>query len=85
MRETIKYLWEEANKKINKEVSDDIWNVSIGTSGDVYLWSNKNNVTCYIYISKKGGYRRPTFSLVTEEYPYGTMEIGYREALQFAR
>lgn len=85
MKETIRYLWQEAHKKRNGEVCDVIWNVSTGTSGDVYLWANKNNVTCYIYISKKGGYRKPTFSVVTEEYPYGTMEIGYREALQLAQ
>ena len=82
MRETIKYLWKEANKKKNGEETKITWYVSEGTSGMKYFWSKKNNVTCYIYISKNGKYSRPTFSLITKKYPYGSCEVGYREALQ---
>ena len=85
MIETIKYLWKEANARRNGEKTNVTWNVSTGTSGTEFLWTVKDNVHCYIYISKNGKYSRPTFTLVTEKYPFGTSEIGYREALQLAR
>ena len=85
MKETIKYLWKEANAKRNGEEIHITWNISVGTSGNEYLWTVKDKVTCYIYIGKNGGYSIPTFSLVTKKYPYGTSEIGYREALQLAQ
>lgn len=85
MVETIKYLWKEANAKRNGEKTNVTWNISKGTSSTEYLWTVKDNVHCYIYISKNEKYSRPTFTLVTEKYPFGTSEVGYREALQLAQ
>lgn len=82
MKETIKYLWKEANLKINGKKTIVKWYISEGTSGNKFLWTQKDKVSCYIYIKKNGNYSRPTFSLITEQYPNGTAEVGYREALQ---
>ena len=85
MVETIKYLKKEATLKINGEKTNIEWYVGEGTSGKSYFWTTKNNVTCYIYINKKGKYSNPTFSIITKKYPYGSDEVGYREALLLAR
>jgi hypothetical protein len=85
MKDTIKFLRKEANEKRNGEKTDTPWYIGNGTAGIEYIWTCKDNVTCYIYISKNGKYSRPTFSLVTEKYPYGTGEVGYREALRLAK
>ena len=85
MVETIKYLWKEANAKRNGEKTDISWYISEGTSGGKFLWAVKDNVTCYIYISKNGKYSRPTFTLLTKKCPYGTEEVGYQEALRLAK
>ena len=84
MIETIKYLYKEAQEKINGDKSDTSWYIGNGTSGNKFIWARQDNVTCYIYISRNGKYSRPTFTLVTEKYPYGTEEVGYQEALRLA-
>ena len=85
MVETIKYLWKEAKAKINGEKSSVVWYVGEGTSCNAYLWTVLDNVTCYIYVNKNGKYSKPTFSLKTPKYPYGSSEINYRMALEMAR
>lgn len=82
MKDTIKELWEEANLKRKGEKTNIVWNIGEGTSGKSYLWTTKNNVSCYMYVNKKGKYSVPTFSIITKKYPYGSMQVGYREALQ---
>ena len=85
MVETIEQLWKEANAKRNGEKSDIPWYVGEGTSGGRFLWTVKDNVHCYIYISRNGKYSRPTFTLLTKKCPYGTAEVSYQEALRLAK
>ena len=85
MVETIKHLYKEAQAKINGKKSDTPWYIGNGTSGNKYIWTKQDNATCYIYISKNDKYSRPTFSLITEKYPYGTSEVGYQDALRLAK
>ena len=85
MKETIQYLWKEANAIKNGEPHNITWFVSEGTSGTEYLWAVKDKVRCYIYVDKNGNYEIPTFSLITEKYPYGTAEVSYQQALQLAK
>lgn len=82
MKETVKWLWKEANKKRNREETSISWCVGKGTAGIVYAYASKGKVTCYMYSLKNGNYSRPTFILITEKYPYGSDEVGYRKALQ---
>lgn len=81
MKDTIKKLWEEANKKRNGETTNITWTLNEGTSGKPYIYTTLQNITCYMYLNKKGKYSTPTFSLITKKYPYGSPEIGYKEAL----
>ena len=82
MKETLKYLFKEAKAKKNREKTNITWYIGEGTSGGKYLYTFKDNITCFIYIGKNGKYSRPTFVLVTKKYPYGTAEVNYKEALQ---
>ena len=84
MIETIKYLWKEANAKRNRKNTNIKWYICECTSGTEYLWTIENHVRCYIHISRNGEFSRPTFSLITKKYPFGTEEIGYGEALRLA-
>ena len=82
IKETVKWLWKEANKKRNREDSNILWYIGEGTSGRAFIYASKDKVTCYMNISKNGNYGRPTFTLITKKYPYGTSAVGYREALE---
>ena len=85
MIETIKCLYKEAIARRNGEKTNVVWSIGKGTSGGNFLWAVQNKVRCYIYISRNGKYSRPTFTLVTPKYPYGTDEVDYQTALQLAK